>query len=89
MQIYSLFDSKLGEFDTPMFFASEVQAKRGLSTLAYDTTQNTLIIRSHPNDFSLYLLGTYDRHGAVFHLLPQPQLVINLADLFSEVKNNG
>lgn len=86
MQMYSLFDHKTGEFEFPMAYLSEAVAKRAISSFLLDSAPNS-VIRQFPNDFSLYLLGTYDRNGALFHILPSPQLVCNVSDLLSEVSH--
>lgn len=84
MQMYSIFDHKTGEYEYPMGYLSEALVRRAIASLLLETSPGS-ILRQFPGDFSLYLLGTYDRQGAVFHLLPTPQLVCNIVDLMPVV----
>lgn len=58
--IYSIYDSKTGVFNTPFFAMNNATAIRTFSDAANDTQTN---INRHPEDFSLFHIGTYDEES--------------------------
>lgn len=84
MKIFALNDSKLGEFGQPFFFQASGQAVRFLQDLVRD---NKTSISQHPEDFRLYLLGTYHPNTGLFESLTAPEYLAKASD-FVET-NNG
>lgn len=56
-KMFSVFDSKAGNFSPPFFMVSIGQAVRSFQDIASD--QSTMIAR-HPEDFSLFFIGEFD-----------------------------
>ena len=85
MKIFALNDSKLGEFGQPFFFTSPGQAVRLLQDLVRDpkTTDS-----QHPEDFRLYLLGTYSPSSGQFQSLDAPEYLAKASD-FVETRNGS
>lgn len=79
--IYSIYDTKMGVYNTPFFAMNNATAIRTFNDAANDGQTN---INKHPEDFALFHLGTYDAEtGEV-----QPAKLTNLG-LASEYISNG
>lgn len=82
--VYSLFDSAVGEFGTPVCYASESLARRSFSLLVLEDSPHYASYRNYPSDFSVFYLGTYSPGSGSFELLPSPRAVFRLDELLSE-----
>lgn len=82
--VYSLFDSAVGEFGAPVYYASESLARRSFSLLVYEDTPHYASYRNFPSDFSVFYLGTYCPESGSFDLLPSPKAVFRLDELLSD-----
>ncbi|WNK13460.1 MAG: nonstructural protein [Microvirus sp.] len=79
LKAFALLDTKVGEFHTPFFLATDAAAKRACIDIGSDPS--TMVGR-HPADFMLYEIGEYDSsraaleprapisHGLVLSMLP-------------------
>lgn len=68
-QIYSIYDSKAGIFNTPFYQNSHGEAERSFSQLTRDPKST---VSQYPEDFDLYHLGTYDDSTGKMQLLDAP-----------------
>lgn len=60
---YSIFDLKASVFNTPFFFRSRGEAVRAFIDLAND---NKSSISRHPEDYSLFEIGSWDDQSSTF-----------------------
>lgn len=64
----AVFDSKVGAYATPFFARSKGEALRSFEDACRD---EKLPFKSHPGDFSLYMVGEFDDNdGVVYPLKP-------------------
>lgn len=82
---YSVYDNKALVYGTPFFAPTDGAAVRLFQELANDL--NTTVGR-HPNDFSLFCVGSFDDQHAVLtgvspmrHVVDAPALLIKPAEL--------
>lgn len=68
---FSLYDSKAGVFQTPMFYITKATAIRAFGDLAND--RQTTVFR-HPEDFSLFYIGVFDDSTGVYKSVPHENL---------------
>jgi hypothetical protein len=77
--LFSVFDSKLGEYNSPMVFPSRGVAFRSFLDEAGRVDPSNAV-NKHPEDFSLYHVGTFDSVSGTFVSLPTPDLVVRASD---------
>lgn len=70
LKIFSVFDSAVGAYASPMFLHSRAQAVRAFTDAIADPSTN---ICKHPQDFTLFYLGEYDDQIGRFDSLPSPE----------------
>lgn len=70
--INSIRDSKAEAWLTPMFFQSNAQALRSFSDAAND---KNLPIGLHPEDYTLFQLGTWDERKGEMERLEAPKAI--------------
>lgn len=80
LKIFALYDEKAITYARPFFLPHKGQAIRLFSDLATDSSQE---IGRHPEDYSLYHLGTYDDITGRFENLQVPEFISRA----SEFKN--
>jgi hypothetical protein len=72
MTMCAVRDSASGCFMRPFFVTSEGQAMRTFQDeVNRSAEENTMF--HHPDDFELFVIGTYDDLSASFELLPRPR----------------
>lgn len=54
LRLYSIYDSKAEQFSPPQVYHNDMLALRGFEGLVND---NNTLIKSYPEDFSLYYVG--------------------------------
>lgn len=64
IHVFAVRDSKLSQFNPPMFFLTHGHAERAFSDMVNDSQAGDLF--KHPEDFELYSLGTFDSETALF-----------------------
>lgn len=69
LQVMVCFDKKARAFMVPFFVAHTDMGIRAMAG-AVETGEGG--IRTHPEDFALYYLGSYDDEKGRFDLAPQP-----------------
>lgn len=85
MKVFALNDAKLGEFGQPFFFQATGQAVRFLQDITRDPKTT---VSQHPEDFRLYLLGSYDPVKGTFDSLGVPEYIAKAEDFVLD-KFNG
>ncbi len=79
--IYAIKDAK----STFMPCTVDVNDACAIRNFEHAVRQPDSLLRSHPNDYSLFLVGTYDNEeGVVFPQLP-PKLLTDAAAVLKEV----
>lgn len=68
--VYSIYDSKAEIFNNPMFFIGRGQAIRGFSDEANRAESE---IHRHPEDYTLFQIGTFDVGTGLLEPLPTPK----------------
>ena len=75
IMLFSVFDDKLGEFNTPMAFQSRGLASRSfLDELKREDPSNML--NKHPEDFTLYHVGSFDSQNGSFESPSVPECIL-------------
>lgn len=76
--VYVILDKASESYGRPLVYATDAVAIRELSA---EVRNGETFFGKHPQDFSLYYLGTYDDGSAMFELLPEPRFVIAAVSL--------
>lgn len=71
-KMFAIYDSKAEAFNTPFFFPTIGQATRAFSD---EVSNQRSMLSSHPEDYALFELGTYDESNASIELLPAPKSI--------------
>jgi hypothetical protein len=74
--IICVFDQKAGTFNNPFYADSKGVALREFADVVNRPDENSLIYK-HPEDFDLYLLGTWDPQAGSMVLLDQKEHLMN------------
>lgn len=83
-KIYAVLDRKLQAFYTPQFQANDAVAIRSLSDVL---EKDGRIFSSHPEDFELWCLGTFDDDMQVGGVSPDQRLICQFTDLMPKATN--
>lgn len=75
LQICAVRDRAIDAFGRPMFVAATGQAVRSFGDAINGKADKDDTLASHPEDFDLYHLGTYDDATALFVLLANPRVL--------------
>ena len=70
LRMYSVYDSKAECFGTPFFMGSRGLAVRAFTDLVNDVKSS---INRHPEDYTLFEIGSFDDNKAVFEPLFAPE----------------
>jgi hypothetical protein len=81
LKIFTVFDCKAEAYLQPFFMKSKGEAIRAFSDTSNDQNHN---FGKHPEDFTLFELGTYDESNASIEMLSTPQ---SLGKAIEFVKN--
>lgn len=66
VNLYSIFDSKLATYGKPWYELTDAAAIRAFADAVADSSNPNNQYNKHPEDFSLYVLGSFDDQTAVF-----------------------
>ena len=77
--VCALFDIKTGAYHTPQFFVNQNVAVRALEVAVNNPDAGFL--RTHPEDYVLHQLGTYDDNTGRFEQPNAPVVVASAASL--------
>ena len=64
LNIYTIFDQASGAYMRPFYAQSDGQALRSFTDIAQDADHE---IGKHPEDYSLFRIGTYDDNKGELH----------------------
>ncbi|UPW41606.1 nonstructural protein [Peromfec virus RodF8_43] len=78
MRVYALRDVKVG-FLSPTVSDSDAIAIRNLENVLRSPSSS--LLDSHPEDFSLYCLGSFDTTSGVLSPLAVPELIVEVRSL--------
>lgn len=82
INLYSVFDVKLGQYNTPMAFQSRGVAIRSfMDEVKREDSGNML--NKHPEDFMLFFVGCFDAEAGVFGDASSPEFLIRGSDAVS------
>lgn len=82
INMYALFDSAAKAYISPFFLAEDGQALRTFSDNVNSDHENN--ISRHPDQFTLFKLGTYDDSNAKIETLDAPLSLANGLELVTE-----
>lgn len=83
LNIYSVFDAAVGVYKRPFFAQADGEAIRAFGDIAADTDHE---IGKHPEDYSLFRIGTWDDGNAKLHPEDRECLVHALETLKKDAK---
>lgn len=81
LTICSVYDSAAQAFNRPLFVPHANLARRSFQDEINRGGDQNNQMNTHPEDFILYELGTFDDETARFDLLPEPRIVARAKDL--------
>lgn len=84
MRIYAVYDDKARVYGTPQFMLTDGIAIR---TLADVVKEPSSMIAKHPEDFSMYELGSYDEASGKITPLENPAFLIRAVSLIEDTGN--
>lgn len=70
LKVFSVYDSKVGVYETLFTFRTTGEAIRSFSVICTDPKSKFCV---HPTDFALFELGTFDDSTAKVDLYPVPK----------------
>lgn len=82
----SVYDSAVGAFMPPFFARSKAEALRFFMDLVSDPNRQ---VHSHPEDYALFALGTYDDGNGFLEPLAVPEKYITALECRSDKLNGG
>lgn len=80
LNIYSIFDTASGLYSRPFFTQSDGEAIRSFTDLSSDAKHP---VGMHPEDYTLYRLGTFNDNNGAFHDEPNESLATALERIAS------
>lgn len=75
MYVMAVRDKKVGAYMNPFFSQSQGAALRSFQDEVNRAAEDNILYR-HPQDFDLYLLGTFDNESGSWETLLQPELLL-------------
>lgn len=76
MQIVGIRDVKSEAYATPIFVPSVGHAERQFADEINRAAEDNILYK-HPEDFELYLFGSFDALSGLFDLLERPRILAN------------
>lgn len=80
IQIYSIHDIKASAYMTPFFMQTEGMALRAITDCVNDNGHS---FNKHPEDFTLFEMGTFDDNNGQMELLETPRPIAKCIELVS------
>ncbi len=78
--VFSVYDSKIEAFLQPFFMPTRAAAIRALTDTLGEPGH---MFAKHPEDYTLFYLGSFEDEKAVFDLEPTPQSLAVLIELIN------
>jgi len=76
INVYAIKDAKAGIFHPPFFSQNHATATRSANHSARDAHS---LSNSHPEDFAIYHIGTFDDESGKLSVMPTPDFVSNIS----------
>lgn len=76
--MYSIYDSKVGVYTSPMMFRNDAECIRQFETEANNPESK---LNKHAEDYTVFLLGEYDDDTAQFAIRETPKSVCRIHEL--------
>jgi len=76
--VFTVYDSKVGCYLQPFFSPTEGSAIRAFTDCLSDATHP---FSRHPEDYTLFDLGAYDDHNAMFITHETPRSIVKASEL--------
>lgn len=85
LNVYSVFDSKALTYNDPFFLRQDGQAIRAFIDLVND---NRTHVAKHPEDYSLFLIATFDEEDGYIEALQTPKCLAKAWELVAQNEAN-
>lgn len=82
MQMYVIYDSKACIYNKPFYLINDQVALRSANDLVIDKTNE---IGKHPEDFTMFCIGTYDDESANIKTLEKFDVICRFHELQQEL----
>lgn len=86
LEIFALYDSKVGTWRLPTYQMSQWDVIRQLEALFRDQSQSSADIVQNCADFTLFRLGDFNRRQGKFFIYDAPESIVNLLELKASLK---
>lgn len=83
LKIFAIRDQKSDQFGNPMFLVSQGQAVRSVADEINTSDKKGNVLASHPADFELFVLGSYDTDTGIFET-HAPRSVMPCSELVAQ-----
>jgi hypothetical protein len=85
LNVYTIFDVASGAYMRPFFLQSDGQAMRAFTDIATDAEHD---VGAHPEDYSLFRIGTYDDNRG--QLVPEdPECLATALEVVASSRNKS
>lgn len=88
--IYTTYDSKSGIYEVPFYSLNNAMAMRSienhLRTCKENNPNNQLL--QYPEDFTVFLLGSYDQHTGKIESLDTPMSIFKINEILTALNNS-
>lgn len=85
-QVVAVRDRAANAFSMPQFYVSTEVARRNFGQLVNDVKEGNNVVNQHPEDFDMFLLGTYDDETGAFNQVGPPRQIAIGKDLVRPVR---
>lgn len=75
LKVFSVFDTKLSTYMTPFFQTHAGQAERMFSQIVNDNSAKDNMLAAHPEDFTLFEMGSVDLSSGRLDSLSTPHSI--------------
>ena len=75
LNVYAIHDSAVGAYNNPMFFNTDGEAIRIFQN---EANREDSMISQHPEQFTLFRIGTFDTNTAMIEIEPKKSLAVAL-----------
>ena len=77
-QVFTVYDSKVEAFNTPFYFRTKGEAIRAFASTVNDSSSS---LSAHPEDYTLFEIGSYDDSNASLDLHSAPVSVVTAVEV--------
>ena len=81
LNVYSVYDSKAQTYNVPFFMKQDGQALRAFIDLVNNPQTD---VAKHPEDYALFLLGSFDDEDGVIDPVQQPKCIAKAWELVAQ-----